>query len=197
MNYFVVFGLFFVTLIWYVRPVYNFMAKRKYVLLDIKNLSFMRRVQSSLPALTFYTIILVFMYYPAYVNKAINSIETGSILLLQIVFVFLFTRFDKHQSKYKIELDGIRFHRRQIFWKEHYTIKFKRNAFFILHKPRFILKSSTKRIVVPMLSIGITDFIVAIEKSNSKLGLIASEIYQNTRNYYIKNIDLEKQLSKL
>ena len=102
MNYVIMLSVAVVTLLWYIRPLYNFMAKRKYVLLDTKSMSIARRIQSGLPAVTFYILILAFMFYPAIANDLIETNQTGSIVLIQIVFIFFLTRYDKRQTKYKV-----------------------------------------------------------------------------------------------
>lgn len=183
-------------ILWYVRPIYNFMAKRKYVLLDTENLSLSRRLQSSLPAIAFYSIIFVLMFAPAVAKDLIGATQTGSILLAQILFIFLISRYDKWQTKYKVLDEGVRFRRRFIKWDERYTVSFKKSAFLILHKPRFTLKSNTTKITIPMLSKNIEKFIARLSYKNKELGSYAKEIYDNTRAYYVKNLDIEKQLKK-
>lgn len=183
--------------VWYIRPLYNFMAKRKYHLLDIKKLSFGKKVQIALPAVIFYGLLLGVMILPSYISDLITTNETASIVAVEIMFIFAFTRYDKWQTKYTVETNGIRFRRRYISWDEKYTIQFKKTAFFVLHKPRFILKSQTTTIVVPMLSHNIKHFITRLSFKNKTLGKYAKELYENTSNYYVHNIDVEKKLNKM
>lgn len=186
----------FVSLVWYIRPIYNFMAKRKYFLLDTANLSFSKRIQSALPAVVFYALIFGLMFYPAYTGQLIGIAETGSILVAQIFIVFILTRYDKRQTKYQVTAKGINYRKRHISWNEKYSLKFKRSLFLILHKPRFIIKSKNSKIVIPMLSHNISSFIKTIKTQDSKLGKLADDLYQNSRAYYIKNLDIEKQINK-
>ena len=186
----------FVMMVWYIRPLYNYMSIRKYVLLDKDNLSMKRRVQSGLPALLFYLLVVGLLFYPAITNKLIGSIETGSIITLQIIVIFVLSRYDKRQTKYKVTEDSVRFRRRVIKFDEEYKMKFKKSFWFILHKPRFILKSENYVIVVPLLSKNITNFILKIEETNKEKGLLSRELYNNTRNYYIENIGITKEINK-
>ena len=197
MNYVIMLSVAIVTLLWYIRPLYNFMAKRKYVLLDVQSMSIARRIQSGLPAVTFYILILGFMFYPAIANDLIETNQTGSIVLIQIVFIFFLTRYDKRQTKYKVTDKGLKFKRRFINWEQPYSIKYKRNFLVILHKPRFILKSRNTTIVVPMLSHNIKTFITEINQKNDELGHLLTDLYENTRDYYIANLKLEKEINKI
>jgi hypothetical protein len=196
MNVAISIAVAFVVMIWYIRPIYNFTAKRKYILLDIDKMSFTQKVQTWLPSIMFYTLILGLMFYPAITNEVTSYITSGSILVSQVFAIFLFSRYDKWQTKYKVTTKELQFRRRVIKWDEPYTIKFKRNAFLILHKPRFILKSNDYTIVVPMLSHNIEHFITRLSFTNKKTGSYAREIYDNTRAYYVKNLDIEKELNK-
>jgi len=186
----------FVILVWYVRPLYNFMAKRKYALLDLKTLSFSRKIQTWLPSLLFYTVILGLIFYPAVTNNLLGIAETSSIMFAQIIFLFLMTRYDKYQTNYNVLDDGVRFKKKMIKWDESYHIKFKKSIFLILHKPRFVLKSETTRIVVPMLSHNIEHFIARLSYKNQIIGNYAKELYEHTRSYYVTNLDIEKKLNK-
>lgn len=190
-------ALTFIMLIWYVRPIYNFMAKRKYILLDLEQLSLLRRIQTWLPSLAFYALIFGLMFYPAITNNLLDATQTSGILVAQILFIFLLTRFDKWQTKYKVLDEGLRFRRRLIRWDESYTVTFKKSAFLILHKPRFIIKTHNQKIVVPMLSHNIEHFITRISYVNQDLGDHIKELYENTRAYYVKNIQVEKELNKI
>jgi len=173
------------------------MAKRKYLLLDQEKMSLSRRIQTGLPALAFYALVFGLILSPALITKVVGATETGGILLLQVLLIFLLSRFDKWQTKYVINDDSIVFKKRVIKWDEKYTVQFKKSIFLILHKPRFILKSKSTRIVVPMLSKNIERFIARLSYTNKDLGAITREIYDNTHAYYVKNIDVEKQLNKL
>lgn len=184
-------------IVWYIRPLYNFMAKRKYLLLDVEKMTMTRKVQTALPAIIFYALLLGLIMLPSYVSEQVTANQTTSILVVQIVFIFLFTRYDKWQTKYSVEDEGVRFKRRYIRWDEPYSLKFKKSAFFILHKPRFILKSKKHVIVIPMLSHKIERFIARLSFTNKDLGFQVRELYENTRAYYIKNIEVEKELNKL
>jgi hypothetical protein len=106
------------------------------------------------------------------------------------------TRFDKFQTKYKVTNEALKFRHKTIRWDEPYTVKFKRNSFLILHKPRFIVKSETKRIVVPMLSFNFELFVKTIALKNHDIGAIVKELYKNTRAYYVENLEVEKELNR-
>ena len=144
----------------------------------------------------FYLLVVGLLFYPAITNKLIGSIETGSIITLQIIVIFVLSRYDKRQTKYKVTEDSVRFRRRVIKFDEEYKMKFKKSFWFILHKPRFILKSENYVIVVPLLSKNITNFILKIEETNKEKGLLSRELYNNTRNYYIENIGITKEINK-
>lgn len=186
----------FIMLIWYIRPLYNYMTIRKYVLLDKENYSLKRRIQSGLPALVFYVLIFGLLFYPAFTDRVVSTVTTGSILVVQIIAIFVLSRYDKRQTKYKVEDEGIRFKKRYISYSEEYKMKFKKSFLFILHKPRFILRTSETVIVIPLLSRRITDFILKIEETNKDKGMLARELYNNTRSYYIENIGITKELNK-
>lgn len=190
-------GVWFVMLVWYVRPIYNFMAKRKYGLLDLTSLSLTKRIQTWLPSLLFYTVIFGLVFYPAVTNDLLGLAETSSIMFAQIVFLFLFSRYDKWQTKYQVLDDGLQFRKKYIAWDDAYTVQFKRSAFFILHKPRFIIKSEKHVIVVPMLSHNIERFIRRLSYKNQTLGTYAKDLYEHTKAYYVTNIEIEKELNKL
>ncbi len=192
----VVTAISFVMTVWYIRPLYNYMSIRKYVLLDKDNLSMKRRLQSGLPALLFYFLVLALLFYPAITNEVIGSIETGSILAIQVAIVFVLSRYDKRQTRYKVTETSVRFRKREISFKEKYKMKFKKSFWFILHKPRFILKSENFTIVVPLLSKNITNFIIKMEETNKEKGKLARDLYKNTRSYYIDNIQVTREINK-
>lgn len=185
-----------ITMAWYIRPLYNFFAKRKYILLDNKDNSLSKRIQTGLPSIAFYTVILGLMFYPVMTNNLIDSFQSGSIILGEILFIFFLTRFDKRQTKYKVSSKGIGYRGRFISWDQKYHIKFKNNIIFFLHKPRFILKSNNTTIVVPLLSLNINIFVEKILTNNPKKGKIVHQIYHNGLNYYVVNKELSKELKK-
>ena len=197
MNYVAILVVASVMVIWYIRPLYNFMAKRKYRLLDLQQLSLKARILTWLPAIAFYAIILGLIILPARLTDQISNNETTSIIALEIFFIFFLTRYDKWQTKYKVEDGGVRFRRRYIKWDEQYSLQFKKSIFIVLHKPRFILKSKTTKIVVPMLSHNIEHFITRLSFTNKELGFHVRTLYENTRSYYVGNIEVERQLNKL
>jgi len=184
-------------IVWYIRPLYNFMAKRKYLLLDNSKLSFFSKAQVALPAIIFYTLILGLLLTPSFVNDQISNNQTIGVLAVQVVFIFFLTRYDKWQTKYKIRKDGIYYRSKTIKWDEPYSLKYKRTVFFILHKPRFIVVSHTTKIVIPLLSQEIEHFITTLDNTNKKLGKYAKELYENTTAYYVHNLEIEKDLNKL
>lgn len=186
----------FIMLIWYIRPLYNYMTIRKYVLLDKENFTLKRRIQSGLPALLFYVLIFGLLFYPAVTDRVTSLYATGSILVIQIIAIFVLSRYDKRQTWYKVEDEGIRFKKRYIKYDEEYNLKFKKSFLLILHKPRFIMKTEDTVIVVPLLSRRITDFILKIEETNKDKGDLARTLYNNTRAYYIDNITVTKELNK-
>ena len=185
-----------IVLIWMIRPLYNFFAKNKYVLLDNDDKSLKTRIKAGLPAFIFYLIILSYMIVPVMANNIVVSTASGAVILSQLIIIFVLTRYDKRQTKYKVKEDGIKYRRKFIKWDEEFDIKFKKTWLMFLHKPRFILRSKTTKIAIPMLSKKITPFIEALSKYNESEGSICNEIYQNTRSYYIDNIGLTKKLNK-
>jgi hypothetical protein len=136
------------------------------------------------------------MAVPVMANNIVVSTASGAVILSQLILIFVLTRYDKRQTKYKVQEKGIKYRRKFIKWDEEFDIKFKKTWLVLLHKPRFILKSKTTKIAIPMLSKKITPFIEALSKHNEKEGSICNEIYQNTRLYYIDNIGLTKKLNK-
>ncbi len=192
----IVLGTTVVMLIWYIRPLYNYMTIRKYVLLDKENYSLKRRIQSGLPAIIFYGLIFGLLFYPAMTNQLVSMVATGSILVVQIIAIFVLSRYDKRQTKYKVTNRGVEFGKKFIGYDDNYSIKFKKTFLFILHKPRFILKSKKTVIVIPLLSLRITDFILKIEETNKEKGVLARTLYNNTRAYYIDNIGIRNQINK-
>ena len=197
MNYGIMLIFAFVLIVWYIRPIYNFLAKRKYLLLDVDKLSFFRRVQTWLPSILFFMIVFGLMFVPALTSRLINSYEFASIFVLQIIAIFLLTRFDKWQTKYKVTDEALEFGYRKIRWDEPYSIEFKKTVFIILHKPRFIIESKKTKIVVPMLSHEFENFVNRISFTNEKVGKHIYRIYENTRSYYVDNIEIEKELNTL
>ncbi len=189
--------IIFVLLIWWVRPIYNFAAKRKYQLLDLEKLTVMQRIQTWLPAILFYGLILSILFYPAFTNNLIGTTGAGSIFVIQVLFLFLLTRFDKRQTKYRVEEDALRYRKRTIKWDQHYRIKFKKTKYLILHKPRFIMRTEDTKITIPMLSHNIQQFIKKINETNHQVGELLHDIYENTRVYYVENVVLEKNLGKI
>ena len=192
----VVLATSFIMLIWYIRPLYNYMTIRKYVLLDKENYSIKRRIQTGLPALLFYILIFGLLFYPAVTDRVTSLYATGSVLVIQIIAIYILSRYDKAQTWYKVLDEGIKYRKRYIKYKDEYSMKFKRSFLLILHKPRFILKSKEYTIVIPLLSRRITDFIVKIEETNKEKGALARSLYNNTRAYYIENITITKELNK-
>lgn len=197
MNYGVMLLFAFVLIVWYVRPIYNVLAKRKYLLLDTKKLSWTRKLQTWLPSLLFFAIIFGLMFVPALTQKLINTYEFASIFVLQIIAIFLLTRFDKWQTKYKVTSTDLIFGNRIIKWDEPYSIKFKKTVFVLLHKPRFIIESKNTRIVVPMLSHEFGKFARTINSKNKNIGDHIFKIYKNARSYYVDNLELIKELNQL
>jgi len=196
MNLIIIVFAALVTLIWYIRPLYNFFARRKYMLLDNEDKSISKKVQTSLPSILFYTIILGLMFYPVVTNNLINSIQSGSIIIAEILFIFILTRYDKRQTKYKVSGKGLEYRGKFINWNERYSVKFKNNTFIFLHKPRYIIKSKKHTIVVPLLSNNINNFVEAFVHKNPKKGEYVYQIYHNGLNYYVLNKKLSKELNK-
>lgn len=186
-----------VLIVWYIRPIYNVLAKRKYLLLDTEKLSFSRRVQTWLPSLLFFVIIFGLMFVPALTTQLINRYEFASIFVLQIIFIFLLTRYDKWQTKYKVSDEMLEFGYRKIKWDEPYSIEFKKTVFVLLHKPRFIIQSKKTKIVVPMLSSEFSNFARTIRSKNENLGLHIYQIYENAKSYYVDNLEIVKELNQL
>lgn len=196
-NYLLMLVVAIVVLIWYIRPLYNFMAKRKYLLLDMEKMSLIRKIQTALPSIIFYLVIFGLMFYPAVTNKLLGVTQAGSIFIVQVLLIFLLSRYDKWQTQYKVENDGIRFKKKFIHWQEPYSVIFKKSVFIILHKPRFIILSKETKIVVPLLSSNIQQFIMFIEKTNESVGSQIKRLYQNTKDYYVLNIDIAKEINKI
>lgn len=196
MNFLIIIFASLVTLIWYIRPLYNFFARRKYMLLDNEDKSISKKIQTSLPSILFYTIILGLMFYPVVTNNLINSIQSGSIVIAEILFIFILTRYDKRQTKYKVSGKGLEYRGRFINWNEKYNVKFKNNIFVFLHKPRYIIKSKKHVIVVPLLSSNINKFVETFVSKNPKKGEYVYQIYHNGLNYYVLNKKLSKELNK-
>lgn len=197
MDYLLYSIIIFILLIWWVRPIYNFSAKRKYQLLDLEKLTIAQRVQTWLPALLFYGLLVGLLFYPAITNNVIGATGTGTILVIQVLFLYIITRFDKRQTKYKIQEKGLRYRKKFIAWDKKYTVTYKASVFFILHKPRFILVSKDTKIVVPMLSHRIQQFINKVYETNHNVGEYMGLIYENARVYYVDNVELIKKLNKI
>ena len=197
MNFGITLLFAFVLIVWYIRPIYNVLAKRKYLLLDTESLSWTRKVQTWLPALLFFLIIFGLMFVPALTSEIIGKYEFASIFVLQIVFIFLLTRYDKWQTKYKVNNDMLVFKHRKILWDEPYSIQFKKTKFVLLHKPRFILQSSKTKIIVPMLSHEFENFARTIRSKNEDIGAHIFKIYENARSYHVDNLELVKELNQL
>ena len=197
MNYGIMLIFAFALVVWYIRPIYNFLAKRKYLLLDMEKLSLFRKVQTWLPSILFFVIVFGLMFVPALTSRLINSYEFVSIFVLQVIAIFLLTRFDKWQTKYDVTDELLTFGSRKIRWDEPYSIVFKKSVYIILHKPRFIIRSKRTKIVVPMLSPKFEKFARTIDSKNHKLGAHIFKIYENTRLYYVDNLEIEKELNQL
>lgn len=197
MNYGIMLIFAFVLLVWYIRPIYNVLAKRKYLLLDTEKLTWGRKLQTWLPSLLFFLIIFGLMFVPALTQKLINSYEFASIFVMQIIAIFLLTRFDKWQTKYKVTKEMIEFGYRKIKWDEPYSIHFKKTVFVLLHKPRFIIKSKKTRIVVPMLSHEFEKFARTIDLRDKNIGTHIFKIYENARSYYVDSLEIVKELNQL
>jgi hypothetical protein len=197
MDYGIMLLFAFVLIVWYIRPIYNVLAKRKYLLLDTEKLSLFQKVQTWLPALLFFMIVFGLMFVPALTNEIINSYEFASIFVLQIIAIFALTRFDKWQTKYEVTNEALKFKYRKIKWDEPYSVEFKKTVFVLLHKPRFIIRSKRMKIVVPMLSHEFKHFAHTIHSKNNMIGEHIYKIYENTKSYYVDNIEIVKQLNIL
>mgnify|MGYP000580504345 FL=1 len=136
------------------------------------------------------------MFYPVVSNILINSIKSVSIIIAEILFIFILTRYDKRQTKYKVSGKGLEYRGKFINWNERYSVKFKNNTFIFLHKPRYIIKSKKHTIVVPLLSNNINNFVEAFVHKNPKKGEYVYQIYHNGLNYYVLNKKLSKELNK-
>ena len=115
--------------------------------------------------------------------------------LRTILLIFFLTRYDKRQTKYTLDEKGLHFKSKTILWNDKYKVKFKKNIFFVLHKPRFIVTFKGTKIVVPVLSSKINKFINKVKNSYID-GSIVESIYQNIKSYYITNEKLTKTLNK-
>ena len=91
----------------------------------------------------------------------------------------------------------LQFKYRKIKWDEPYSIEFKKTVFVLLHKPRFIIRSKRVKIVVPMLSHEFKHFARTIHSKNKVIGEHIYKIYENTKSYYVDNIEIEKELNIL
>lgn len=183
-------------MVWYIRPLYNFFAKRKYTLLNEGRQTLTKKIQSGLPAVVFYTIIIGLMLYPAITNDLINNFESGSLIVAELILIFVITRIDKRQTKYSVTELEIKYRGKVIKWDTNPTVVFKKTIFVVLHKPRFIVKHKGTKIVIPVLSRNIEKFIKNAKINNIKDVLLVESIYKNIKNYYVKNNTLEKKLNK-
>lgn len=197
MDYGIMLIFAFVLIVWYIRPIYNVLAKRKYLLLDTEKLSFSRKVQTWLPSVLFFAIVFGLMFVPALTTELINRYEFAGIFVLQVVFIFLLTRYDKWQTKYQVSNETLEFGYKKIKWDEPYSIEFKNTIFVLLHKPRFIIQSKKTKIVVPMLSHQFSNFARTIRSKNENLGLHIYQIYENAKSYYVDNPEIVKELNQL
>jgi len=182
--------------IWTIRPLYNFFAKNKYILLDQNKDNMKNQIKSGLPAVAFYLLILGFVLVPAQLNDLIERGTTFSIVFLEVILIFVLTRIDKFQTKYEVTTHGVSFRKKFIRWNERYTISYKKTWFFVLHKPRFIIKSSNDKLIIPVLSKNISTFIDVLYLHDQMNGDLCNEIIHNARLYYIKNPELQKRLNK-
>jgi hypothetical protein len=182
--------------VWTIRPLYNFFAKNKYILLDQKKYTVVNQVKAGLPAVAFYLLLLGFVLVPARVNEIINSGTTLAIVILEVILIFVLTRIDKYQTKYEVTANEITFRKKLISWKTRYTVNYKKTWFLVLHKPRFIIKSNVTKITIPVLSKNISKFVDELYKHDHMNGDLVNEIIENARLYYIKNPKLQKQLNK-
>lgn len=182
--------------IWTIRPLYNFFAKNKYILLDQNKDNMKNQIKSGLPAVAFYLLILGFVLVPAQLNDLIERGTTFSIIFLEVVLIFVLTRIDKFQTKYEVTTKGVSFRKKFIRWNERYKINYKKTWLFVLHKPRFIVKSKNDKITIPVLSKNISTFIDELYLHDKMNGDLCDEIIHNARLYYIKNPELQKRLNK-
>lgn len=196
MQYIIIFVAAFALIIWTIRPLYNFFAKSKYVLLDEKKMSVMDRIKAGLPAFLFYFVLILFVLYPATSNELVSSVESGSVILLQLIIIFGLTRYDKRQTRYVVARDGVRYKKNFIRWESSYQITYKKTWFYVLHKPRFIMRYSGVKIVVPLLSENIGPFINGLVKSNPKVGQFCFDIYSHNRLYYVENRKIAKLINR-
>ncbi|MBU1019942.1 MAG: hypothetical protein KJ847_01905 [Firmicutes bacterium] len=196
MNYLLSLAIFFIIMIWYIRPLYNFFAIRKYSLHDDGGNIVWNNFKSALPSILFYTLLLALFFYPVITNELISSVQSSSIFIAEVVFLFVLTRIDKGQTKYEVSSLGVKHHWKFIKWSSKKSIKFKKSAFFVLHKPRFIIKDEKQKIVIPILSKNIELFLKTFMKHDQEQGARAMQIYKNTISYYLNNTSIEKELNK-
>lgn len=182
--------------VWTIRPLYNFFQKNKYILLDQNKNNIVNQTKAGLPAVAFYLLILGFVLVPAQMNDLIARGTTYTIVILEVVLIFVLTRIDKFQTKYEITNQGVSFRKKFIRWNQSYSINYKKTWFVVLHKPRFIIKSDKQKITIPVLSKNISHFIDELYKHDQMNGDLCNEIVHNARLYYIKNPELQKQLNK-
>jgi len=196
MNYVFSLALAFIIMIWYIRPLYNFFAIRKYAIHNDSGNNILNNFKSALPSILFYTLLLALFFYPAITNELINSVQSSSIFIAEVVFIFVFTRIDKRQTKYEVSSLGVKHNWKFIKWSSKPTIKFKKSALFVLHKPRFILSDGNNKIVIPILSRNIEQFLKTYVKQNHEQGTRAMSVYKNTISYYLDNTNIVKELNK-
>lgn len=196
MQYVVSIFISFIILVWYIRPLYNFFVIRKYSIHNHEANSLFSKIKTGLPAILFYTLLMCLFFYPVITNELINTIQSSSIFVAEVIFIFIFTRVDKSQTKYVVSSTGVRYHWKEIKWDSKPTIKFKKSAIIVLHKPRFILSDGSKKIVIPILSKNIEVFLKAYTKHNRVQGEKANTIYLNTISYYVSNKIISKELNK-
>ena len=182
--------------VWTIRPLYNFFAKNKYILLDQNKDNVLNQIKAGLPAAAFYLVLLGFVLVPAQMNDFVKAGTTTTIVILEVILIFVLTRIDKFQTKYEVTAHGVTFRKKMISWKTRYTVNYKKTWFLVLHKPRFIIKSNTTKITIPVLSKNISSFVDELYKHDHMNGDLVNEIIENARLYYIKNPDLQKQLNK-
>lgn len=197
MQYIVLIVAGFAIIVWTIRPLYNFFAKSKYVLLAEKKMSLLDRIMAGLPAFLFYVILILFVLSPAVSSELLSSIESGGVILLQLIIIFGLTRYDKRQTKYEISKVGIQYRKKQIRWDEKYDIKYKKAWFFVLHKPRFVLEYKGTKIVIPLLSENISLFVDKLLHTNHTVGQLCYDIYRHNQMYYVENRALAKQINHM
>ncbi len=184
-----------VIVVWTIRPLYNFFQKNKYVLLAENKNTLNNRVKSGLPAIAFLFIVLALLIVPAIMKNIVDGTTTGSVIVLEIIIIYILTRVDKRQTKYKVKSLGLEFKKRFISWDE-MSVRYKKTWLIILYKPRFIVRSNNTKIIVPLLSRQINEFSKEVLEHNKSVGLLVKSIINNGRDYYVTNKELAKKLDK-